>query len=100
MPQTTPIVDSEKLGHGCKIIYAGFPSFFGVGLEDGHAPNFLASTVNPTVAFKPDNLGKKKQIMRAVLNELPWRVLVPLRQCWGYWVTVPKPEQPLNEAVD
>ena len=33
-------VDSNKLEHACKVIYAGFPSFFGLGLEDGHLPTF------------------------------------------------------------
>ena len=30
--------DCEKLEHGCKMIFAGFPSFCGLGLEDGHVP--------------------------------------------------------------
>ena len=36
------IVDFKKLEHGCRMIYAGCPSFFGLGfgLEDGHAPAF------------------------------------------------------------
>ena len=33
-------VDSQKLEHGCRMIYAGVPSFFGLGLEDGHVPTF------------------------------------------------------------
>ena len=28
-------VDSKKLEHGCRLLYAGRPSFFGLGLEDG-----------------------------------------------------------------
>ena len=34
------MVDSKMLEHGCRVIYAGFPSFFGLGLEDGHVPTF------------------------------------------------------------
>ena len=34
------IVDSRKLEHACRVLYAGCPSFFGVGLEDGHVPTF------------------------------------------------------------
>ena len=34
------IVDSKKLEHGCRMIHAGFPSFCGLGLEDGHVPTF------------------------------------------------------------
>ena len=29
-------VDSNKLAHGSRMIYAGFTCFFGLGLEDGH----------------------------------------------------------------
>ena len=35
-------VDSKKLEHGCKMIYAGFASFFGLALEDGHVPTFCS----------------------------------------------------------
>ena len=28
------------LEHGCRMIYAGVLSFFGLGLEDGHVPTF------------------------------------------------------------
>ena len=31
-------LDSKKLEHGCGTISAGFPSFLGVGLEEGHVP--------------------------------------------------------------
>ena len=27
--------------HGCRVIYAGVPSFLALGLEDGHVPTFL-----------------------------------------------------------
>ena len=33
-------VDSKELEHGCRLIYAGIPSFFVLGLEDGHVPTF------------------------------------------------------------
>ena len=33
-------VDSKKLEHGCRMIYAGVTSFFGLGLEDGCVPTF------------------------------------------------------------
>ena len=36
--------DSNKLEDGPGRIYAGVPSFFALRLEDGHVPNFLAST--------------------------------------------------------
>ena len=32
--------DSTQLEHGSRMIYAGLPSFFGLGLEDGLAPTF------------------------------------------------------------
>ena len=35
-----PTVDSKKLEHGWRMIHAGFPSFFGLGLEEGHVPTF------------------------------------------------------------
>ena len=31
-------VDSIKLEHGCRMIHAVLPFFFGLGLEDGHDP--------------------------------------------------------------
>ena len=31
-------VDSNKLEHGCGVIYDGVPSVFGMDLEDGHVP--------------------------------------------------------------
>ena len=31
-------VDSNTLEHGCRMIYAGVPSFFGLGSEDGGVP--------------------------------------------------------------
>ena len=30
----------KKLEHGCRMIYAGVPSFFGFGLEHGHVSTF------------------------------------------------------------
>ena len=33
-------VDSNTLEHGCRMMYAGFASLFGLGLEDGHVPTF------------------------------------------------------------
>ena len=33
-------VGSQKLEHGCRMIDAGFPSFFGLALDDGHVPTF------------------------------------------------------------
>ena len=33
-------VDSKKLEHRCRVINAGCPSFFGLGLEDNHVPTF------------------------------------------------------------
>ena len=32
--------DSKKLEHGCRVICAGVPSSFGLGLEDSHVPTF------------------------------------------------------------
>ena len=34
------LLDSKKLEHGCRMMYAGVPSFFGLGLEDGPVPTF------------------------------------------------------------
>ena len=31
---------SRQLEHGCKMIHAGCPSFFGFGSEDVHVPTF------------------------------------------------------------
>ena len=31
-------VDPKKWEHGSRIVYAGFTSFYGLGLEDGHVP--------------------------------------------------------------
>ena len=36
----TATVDSKKFEHGCRMICAGFPSVFGLGLEDGPVPTF------------------------------------------------------------
>ena len=38
-------VGSKRLEHECRMIRAGIPSLLGLVWEDGHAPNFLASTV-------------------------------------------------------
>ena len=38
-------VGSSKLEHGCRMIYAGSPSLFGSGLEDGQLPTPWASFV-------------------------------------------------------
>ena len=32
-------VHSRKVEHSCRMIYAGSPSFFGLGLDDGHVPS-------------------------------------------------------------
>ena len=45
LPLQQPTVDSKKLEHGCSMIYAGFPSFLGLGLEHGPVPTFWISTV-------------------------------------------------------
>ena len=33
-------IDSKKLEHGCRMIYAVASSFFGLSLEDGDVPTF------------------------------------------------------------
>ena len=33
-------VGSKKFEHECRMIYAGFPSFFGLALQEGHASVF------------------------------------------------------------
>ena len=33
-------VDSTKLEHGCRMMYDGWPAFFGLSLEDGQVPTF------------------------------------------------------------
>ena len=38
--QAVGSLHSKKLEHGCRMIYVGFPFFFGFGLEDGHVPIF------------------------------------------------------------
>ena len=40
-------VDSKKLEHGCRMMYAGCSSFFGFGAGGRSCSNFLASTVGP-----------------------------------------------------
>ena len=35
----------EKMEHGCRMVYAGFPSFFGLELEDRHVPTFWLSCI-------------------------------------------------------
>ena len=32
--------DSKHLEHGCRMVYADSPPFFGSGLEDGHVETF------------------------------------------------------------
>ena len=39
-PFSHPAVSSIKLEHGCGMIYAGFPSFFGLRWEAGHVQTF------------------------------------------------------------
>ena len=39
-PKRSPYSRLQKLVHKCTRIYAGFPSFFGLGSEDGHVPTF------------------------------------------------------------
>ena len=54
------VVDSNKLEHGCRIILAGFPSLFALGLKDGRVPTFrlllysisLLQTVSLSQALK------------------------------------------------
>ena len=41
-------VDSKKLEHGCRKIYAGFPSFLGFGVGGWSCSNFLASALSNT----------------------------------------------------
>ena len=45
--ETHITVDSKKLEHGCRMIYAGVPSFFGFGVGGRLCSNFLASTASP-----------------------------------------------------
>ena len=39
-PISRPTVDCKRLDYGCRRMYAGFPSDFRSGLEDGHVPTF------------------------------------------------------------
>ena len=41
-----PTIDSQKLEHGRRVVYAGVASFFGLWLEDGHE-KILALAVLP-----------------------------------------------------
>ena len=34
------MVDSNSLEHGCRMVYAGVPSFSALGSEDGAVPTF------------------------------------------------------------
>ena len=43
-------VQCTKDSSGCRMIYAALPSFFGLGLEDGHVPTRRASTANAWAA--------------------------------------------------
>ena len=36
-------LDSKQLEHGCRMIYADFPSFSGLRLEDGHVAGFYGT---------------------------------------------------------
>ena len=38
--KTFRTVDSKKLDHGCRLLYAGVPPFFGLRLEYGHVSAF------------------------------------------------------------
>ena len=40
---------SKKLHHGCRMFYAGSPSFLGLGLEDGQRSNVLACTARSSL---------------------------------------------------
>ena len=40
MPPCFQYIRLQKMEHGCRTICAGFPSFFGLGLVDGHDPTF------------------------------------------------------------
>ena len=43
-------VDSKQLEYGCRIVYAGFPSFFGLGLVVRWTPkSWSVESQNPTV---------------------------------------------------
>ena len=35
-----PVTCCKTLERGCRMVYAGFPSFVGIGLEDGHVAQF------------------------------------------------------------
>ena len=55
----TVTAQSQKLEHATRIIYAGIPSFFGLGLEDGHVPTLwllLYKVVKKFFMRKPDGV--------------------------------------------
>ena len=47
----TLTVDSKKLEHGCRMIFAGLPPFCRLGLEDGHVPTFWFLLYNVELGF-------------------------------------------------
>ena len=49
----------QKMEHGHKMIYAGLPSFLGLGLEDGHVPTFWLLLLPPAPPPPPPK--KKKR---------------------------------------
>ena len=44
---TASTVDSRKLQYGCRVIYAGFPSFFCFRIKAGSVPTFWLLVYNP-----------------------------------------------------
>ena len=44
-PEEPPTVDSNKLEYGFRVMYAGFPSFFGLRLEDNHVLALLGCSL-------------------------------------------------------
>ena len=57
------IVDSNKLEHGCRRIYAGVHSFFEIWVREKPCSNFLASAVSFQANARWENL------------KLPWFVI-------------------------
>ena len=64
-----PRMESNKLEHGCRMVYAGILSFFGLGLEDGM---FQLSdfSCRLNVDLRIPSLRKTRQILRHVSSSL------------------------------
>ena len=61
---------SKELELGCTTIYAGLPSFCGLGLEEGHVPTLWLLPYTPRVSYdyRPPALQCRDQVPQQYLN--------------------------------